>query len=87
MATSTLGVSAMVGNKPVYTQDYEFLDSDQKYVVKNVPCKVFNNNMEEPVFSAKVSMKVATLIDLMRSREIAVNELDYQDFAHIEVSL
>ena len=32
-------------------------------------------------------MKVATLIDLMRSREIDVNELDYQDFAHIEISM
>lgn len=33
------------------------------------------------------SMKVVTLIDLMRSHEIAINELDYQDLAHIEVSL
>lgn len=50
------------------TRDYKYLDNEKLYVIKNVPYKFYNNDEEVPVYSAKVSLKVATLIDLMRSK-------------------
>lgn len=69
------------------TRNYEYLDNDKLYVIKNVPCEIYNNDEEVPVYSAKVSLKVATLIDLMRTQEINETVLDYQDFADIDFSL
>lgn len=69
------------------TRDYEYLDNGNLFVIKNVPYKVYNNDEEIPVYSAKVSLKVATLIDLMRTQEINETILDYQDFANIDFSL
>lgn len=63
--------------------DYKYKDKNQLYIVKNVPCKIYNNDLEEPVYSAKVAMKVSTLIDLMRTKEINETVLDYQDFADV----
>jgi hypothetical protein len=68
------------------TKDYEYLDNDQLYVIKNVPYKIYNNDKEVPIYSTKVSVKIATLIDLMRTQEINETELDYQKFANINFS-
>jgi hypothetical protein len=69
------------------TKDFEYLDNEQLYVIKNVPYKIYNNDEEAPIYSVKISVKVATLIDLMRTQEINETELNYQEFANINFSL
>lgn len=69
------------------TKDFEYLDNEQLYIVKNVPYKIYNNDEETPIYSVKVSVKVATLIDLMKTQEINETELNYQEFANINFSL
>lgn len=62
------------------TKNYEYVDNNQLFVIKNVPYTIYNNEPEVPVYSAQVTGKVVALIDLMKTKKINQTELDYQDF-------
>lgn len=64
-----------------YKKDLSWIYRNEKYIIRNVPLLKLE---DEDHLDVSVSLKLTAIRDLMVSKEIASNEVDYEMFDGIE---